>query len=227
MTVRKPPAADGSTEITLADLAGDDSNPRKHGTRNLAVMEDSLRAVGAARSIVINGAGAVLAGNGIVQAAARAGISKVRIIDTDGDTLIAVRRRGLTPAQERDLKYFDNRAGELAEWDPEQVAADVATGLDLRPFWSPEEEAALLSRGAVDEVFRMAGADVPGEEPAAVTTGDYQTFSCPLTTEQERTVRAALRQARQVYSVTTAGDALALALQQWVRDHGGADGAHQ
>jgi len=215
--------------VDITTLFPDVANPRKHGARNLAVMADSLKAVGAARSIVISETGEVLAGNGIMEAATRAGIRKVRIVDTDGTTLVAVRRAGLTPEQARDLKYFDNRAGELAEWDPSQVATDMAGGLDLRPFWTPEEEAALLSAASVDEVMRMAAdhsAD-PVEEPAPVTTGDYQTFSCPLTTEQERTVRAALRVARRVYSVTTAGDALAQALKAWAAEHEGDNGAHQ
>jgi hypothetical protein len=190
-------------------------------------MQASLKAVGAARSIVVDRDNRILAGNGIVEAATKAGFRKVRIVDTEADTLIAVRRRDLTPSQARDLAYYDNRAGELAEWDVSQIAADRLAGVQLRAFWTAEEEANLLSAAAADDVLRMAAAAAEDDDgDAPVGTGDYQTFSCPLTVEQERTVRAALRSARRFYSVTTAGDALAAALHTWMQEHG-EHGPHQ
>jgi hypothetical protein len=99
----------------------------------------SLRAVGTGRSIVIDERNEVLAGNGVLEAAPGAGISKVRVVDVDGDTIVAVRRRGLTEAQKRDLAIYDNRAGELAEWNLTQLAADLEAGEDLAPFFFDDE----------------------------------------------------------------------------------------
>jgi hypothetical protein len=118
---------------TLAGLVPDGHNRRTHPARNVAMIAASLRAVGAARSIVIDEANEVLAGNGVIEGAAAAGISKLQIVDVDGDTVVAVRRRGLTPEQKRDLAIFDNRSGELAEWNPEQIADDLAAGVDFSP----------------------------------------------------------------------------------------------
>jgi len=42
-----------------------------------------------------------------------------------------VRRKGLTPEQKKRLAYFDNRTAELADWDSEQVLADLEAGVDL------------------------------------------------------------------------------------------------
>jgi hypothetical protein len=109
------------------------------------MIADSLRTVGAARSIVIDETNEVIAGNGVVEAAPEAGLSKVQIVEADGNTIIAVRRRGLTPDQKRALALFDNRTSELSEWNPEQLKLDAAAGLDLQPFFFDAELAAILS----------------------------------------------------------------------------------
>jgi hypothetical protein len=207
-----------SNLTTVDTLTPDPHNRRRHTPRNLEMIGASLRDVGAARSIVIDEDNEVLAGNGVLEAASGAGISKVQIVDAEGDTIIAVRRRGLTDVQKRALAIFDNRTAELAEWNTDQLDSDQKAGLDLRPFWTPEELDALASNAATDAVLGIAAdpGDDAADKDAPVTTGDFQTFSCPLTVDQERIVRAALRTARRVYSVTTAGDALTKALEAWV-----------
>ncbi|MDP9353734.1 MAG: ParB N-terminal domain-containing protein, partial [Chloroflexota bacterium] len=113
----------------LSSLTPDPRNARKHSDRNLAQIEAALREVGAARSIVVDEAGVILAGNATVQAAMQAGLSRVRVVEADGTDLVAVRRSGLTPEQKRRLALHDNRAAELAEWDTE-VLASLADELD-------------------------------------------------------------------------------------------------
>lgn len=101
--------------LTIADLKQDPANARKHNPRNVGMIENALNEVGAARSIVIDEDGRILAGNATVEAAAQAGIERVQVVDADGETLIAVRRSGLTEEQKRRLALFDNRAAELEE----------------------------------------------------------------------------------------------------------------
>jgi hypothetical protein len=125
--------------VAVADLKPDRQNRRLHTKRNLEMLADGLRRVRAARSIVIDEDNVVLAGNGVAEAASQAGITKVRIIDSDGSELIAVRRSGLSPEEKRQLAMFDNRAPEFSEWDPNQIAHDVSEGLDLTPFFHPNE----------------------------------------------------------------------------------------
>lgn len=211
---------------TVAALVPDPENRRQRTDRGRAMIVDSLKQTGAGRSIVIDENNQVLAGNGVLEAAPAAGIERVRIIETEGDELIAVRRKNLTPQQKRALAIFDNRTAELAEWNSTQLEKDRADGLDLQPFWTPEEEAALRSKWAEQEVGRMAAdgepvAGEPGHRRGTTTAGDHQTFAVPLTVDQERDVRAALRHARQVFEVTTAGDALAAALRQWMKTQEG------
>lgn len=112
-------------ERTLADLAHDPRNLRLHTPRNIGVIADALQEVGAARSIVVDEDLVVLAGNGVIEAAAEVGIEKVRIIDAAGDEIIAVRRRDLTPEQKLRLGAFDNRTAELSGWDVEALAREL------------------------------------------------------------------------------------------------------
>ncbi len=113
---------------TISDLKPDPENARTHTPRNVGLIVDALHEVGAARSIVIDEDDRVLAGTGTVEAAAEAGISKVQVVDADGDTLIAVRRRNLTPAQKRRLALFDNRTTDLSAFDVDQLRQDADAG---------------------------------------------------------------------------------------------------
>lgn len=129
----------------IKDLTPDPHNRRTHTPRNLGMLVDALQTVGAARSIVIDEGGQVLAGNGVLEAAAEAGITRLQVVDTDGQTLVAVRRRGLSEEQKRQLAIYDNRVAELAEWNIEQLRLDAVAGLDLKPFWT-EHELSILAK---------------------------------------------------------------------------------
>jgi hypothetical protein len=141
--------------VTLASLKPDPENRRAHSTRNKAMLQTSLSELGAARSIVIDENDTVLAGNGVVEGATAAGITKVQVIDTDGDTLVAVRRRNLSPEQKRRLAMFDNRTAELAEWNPEQLALDKSNGLDLVPFFTDRELDSFMRAEGLTEVRKQ------------------------------------------------------------------------
>lgn len=123
---------------TIADLIPDPKNARKRGPRAEGLLVASLQEVGAARSIVIDEDNRILAGNGTIQAAAEAGIENVQVVDADGETIIAVRRSGLTEAQKKRLALLDNRTGELAEWDIE-VLASLAQDVDIEDLWNENE----------------------------------------------------------------------------------------
>lgn len=110
----------------LGDLTPDSKNARRHNPRNVGMIVDALHEVGAARSIVIDEHGKVLAGNATIEAAAQAGIERVQVVDADGETLVAVRRTGLTEEQKTRLALYDNRTAELADWDPEALAGIMA-----------------------------------------------------------------------------------------------------
>src|ERR1035437_7766038 len=100
----------------IGDLTPDHRNARKHTERNIGMIEKSLEKFGAARSIVVDETGRILAGNGLIEAAANIGIERVKTVEADGNEIIAVVRRGLTEEQKLGLAVADNRAAELADW---------------------------------------------------------------------------------------------------------------
>jgi hypothetical protein len=123
------------------------------------MIVDSLHEVGAARSIVIDEDGVILAGNATIEAAGLAGIEKIKVIEADGETIIAVRRSGLTEEQKRRLSYFDNRTAELADWDAGQLLADLDAGVDLSDMFTEFE---------LEDILGDALAEVEtGEAPEA------------------------------------------------------------
>jgi hypothetical protein len=125
---------------SLADLTPDPRNARKHSPRNVGTIVDALHEVGAARSIVIDENGVILAGNATAEAAAEAGITTVRVVDASGSEIIAVRRSGLTKSQKAKLALYDNRAAELADgWDLSVLEELQAEGLDLSSMWLENE----------------------------------------------------------------------------------------
>lgn len=129
------------TETTLEALIQDPKNARRRTQRSTAMIERSLQEFGAARSLVIDEAGVILAGNGTAEAAAAIGIEKVLVVPADGRTLIAVQRTDLTEAQKAEYGVADNRASDLSEFDGAALAGLLENHptLDLGPWFTDDE----------------------------------------------------------------------------------------
>ena len=168
----------GKVIAHLRDLAPDPKNARRHNARNVGMIEAALNEVGAARSIVIDEDGVVLAGNATIEAAAQAGIERVQVVEADGETIIAVQRKGLTAEQKTKLALFDNRAAELAEWDA-GVLAGLAEEVDLSGLFRDDELSALLADVGQPEIG--GGGDefdtTPPEGPTRTALGDLWSIS--------------------------------------------------
>ena len=118
----------------ISDLKFDDKNFNKHTQRGMGLLEKSLQKLGAGRSILIDKDNNIIAGNGIVEAAGSVGLNKVKIIETDGTELIAVKRTdmALDSAEGREMALADNAtAAADLEWDENAIAeASAAYGFD-------------------------------------------------------------------------------------------------
>ena len=102
------------------------------------MIEKSFRELGAGRSILLDKNNRIIAGNKSQQAAIATGITKVRIVDTEGDEIVAVRRRDvdLDSKLGRELAFADNATQQVSlAWDEaelQQAAQDY--GLDIADF---------------------------------------------------------------------------------------------
>ena len=129
----------------INDLVADPRNARKRTAQSKALLQESIKSFGAARSIVIDESNTILAGNGTVEAAAAQGINRVRIIETDGDEIIAVKRSGLSESEKIGLALADNRTADLAEWDA-QMLQTLASEHDIAPWFSEDDINELLAK---------------------------------------------------------------------------------
>jgi DNA modification methylase len=139
--------------VPIAQLVLDEKNANKGTRRGLELLGESLEKYGAGRSVVVDSHNRVIAGNKTVEAAVAAGMKSIAVIETDGSSLVAVRRGDLDLKKDkkaRELAIADNRVGELdLEWNPEVLAS---LDVDLKQFWSENELNALLKDFRSDEL---------------------------------------------------------------------------
>ena len=154
---------------SINSLLSDHKNARRRTDRSAELIKESLQRYGAARSIVIDEDNRILAGNGTIEGAKAAGIKNVRIIETDGTEVIAIKRSGLSENEKVGLALADNRTADLSEWD-QAMLHSLSQEHDLSPWFNQEDLNELL---AVTELPPEEGKtdpdDVP-EPPADPTT---------------------------------------------------------
>lgn len=94
-----------------------EENPRSHPQRNLDDLSEMIDEVGLLRSVGIDENNKVLVGNGTTQTAKSLGTKKVIVVETDGKTLVAVRRTNLDEKLKKKAIVGDNRGAETSEWN--------------------------------------------------------------------------------------------------------------
>lgn len=150
----------GIDTLDIDQLIADEHNFNKGTTKGRKLMKQSLKKFGAGRSILVDKNGRIIAGNKTVEAATDSGIKRVRIIETDGTELVAVKRTDidLDSPEGREMALADNAtADKNINWDKvelENVADQIE---DFNPeTWGLEfEEPADLS-DKVGDVYQIA-----------------------------------------------------------------------
>ena len=125
--------------VSIDDLIQDDHNFNKGNEQGAQLLERSFRECGAGRSVLIDKDNRLVGGNKAQKGFKAAGKKKVIIVDSDADTLVAVRRKdvSLDSAEGRKMAYLDNLTTQVnLTWDQtelEAVQADVE-GFDIADF---------------------------------------------------------------------------------------------
>jgi DNA modification methylase len=146
---------------SINNLLPDHKNARRRTDRSASLIKESIDRYGAARSIVIDEDNRILAGNGTIEAAKAAGIKNVRIIESDGTEVIAVRRTGLTEDEKIGVALSDNRSSDLSEWDQEMLRR-LSEEHDISPWFDDDDLNELL---AVTELPPEHGNTDPDDVP--------------------------------------------------------------
>ncbi len=146
---------------SINDLQNDHKNARKRTDRSSKLIKESLQKFGAARSIVIDENNRILAGNGTIAGAKAAGIKNLKVIETDGKEIIAVKRTGLSEDEKVGLALADNRSSDLSEWDLDMLE-ELSQEHDLNPWFDNDDLKELLGE---TEVLPAEGLTDPDDIP--------------------------------------------------------------
>ena len=146
---------------SINDLQNDHKNARKRTDRSSKLIKESLQKFGAGRSIVIDENNRILAGNGTIAGAKAAGIKNLKVIETDGNEIIAVKRTGLTEDEKVGLALADNRSSDLSEWDLNMLE-ELSQEHDLNPWFDNDDLKELLGE---TEVLPAEGLTDPDDIP--------------------------------------------------------------
>lgn len=135
-------------ETSIESLVLDNKNFNKGTEYGEHLMDESLRKFGLGRSILIDRNDRIIAGNKTTEKAGELGFEKVVIVETDGSTLVAVKRNDidLDSQKGRELALADNATSKAnLSWD-EDMIMQCAEQFDFDPEeWGvsmsePEEE---------------------------------------------------------------------------------------
>lgn len=107
----------------MSDIKIDSNNYRIHDDKNKRLIRKSLEECGAGRSILFDNDDCIIAGNGVYEQAQELGL-KVRVIESDGTELIAIKRKDLSTedARRKALALADNHTSDTSFFDFDAIA---------------------------------------------------------------------------------------------------------
>ena len=167
--------------VDIDDLIQDDHNFNRGTEEGAELIGRSFKEHGAGRSVFIDKNNRLVGGNKAQIGFKGAGYRKVVIVDSDPDTLVAVRRKDvdLDTKEGREMALLDNLTTERnLQWDPEELKAIETEVPDFAAAdygWEPpvvedetEEEAIERKRREFEE--KMAAGELDENDP------EYQEF---------------------------------------------------
>lgn len=118
----------------MTELKYDPRNYRIHTDKNKRLIRKSLEECGAGRSILFDREDCIIAGNGVYEQAKELGL-RVRIIESDGTELIAIKRTDLSTEDTRrkTLALADNYTQDTSVFDFDAIMEDF--GADELDAW--------------------------------------------------------------------------------------------
>lgn len=145
----------------MAELKCDPHNYRIHTDKNKRLIRKSLEECGAGRSIVFDKDDCIISGNGVYKQAQELGL-KVRIIESDGTELIAIKRTDLSTedARRKALALADNYTSDTSVFDFDAIVEDFRA--DELNVWE----------------FDVSGLEIDGDLPVDDIKPDKERIGC-------------------------------------------------
>jgi hypothetical protein len=198
----------------IDDLIFDDKNYNRGTEKGSKLIEKSLKELGFGRSVLIDKDDRIIAGNKTIENAHKAGLKNVRVIETDGTEIIAVKRTdtSLDDKKGRELALVDNTANQLNfDLDVNNLMADFTQeeanewGVNVNFDLNPDD---------LDDSFTLPSGDKPPFQQMTFTLADEQS-------EQIKNAIADIKQTQEYKYAETMGNensngnALYLIIMQW------------
>ena len=165
-------------KITIHDLKFDKKNANKHTEKGNRLLEKSISKLGLGRSILLDKDNNFIAGNGVTEKAGELGFENVRIIETNGKEIIAVKRTDLSinSKKGRELAIADNQTAKAGIEFDFDILDNLASEFDI-PLSDWELEKMEFDNEPIEE--KEAEEDdyeIPNEIKSDVVLGDLITF---------------------------------------------------
>jgi DNA modification methylase len=168
----------------LEDLKPDERNANKGTERGRSMLEHSLRNLGAGRSILTDSNDNIIAGNKTHEVAIELGLP-MRVIETDGNELIVVKRTDMQlysddDPRARELAWADNRVAEADfQVDPQRLIEDMEDP-NLKLDW-------LFTKMEFEQVLKISKyGDGEATEPDEIPPGEGDIEMTPDAAERIR-----------------------------------------
>lgn len=103
----------------------------------MRMIEHSIGSLGLARSVVADANNVIIVGDKVYRAALAQGIKKVEVVETDGDTLVVVKRTDVRYGDKKSLSLslVDNLSClENIEWNADSVQENVNNCFGFNPI---------------------------------------------------------------------------------------------
>ena len=153
--------------VDIDQLLPDAENVREHGDENKRAIKRSFERFGPFRSLAMDADGIIRAGNGSLEAAREAGITKVRIVKGSRDELVVVQRDDIHGEEAQAYAIADNRSSDLSQFYLPELAGQLTglmdSGFDVSSIGFTEIESLQIARD-----FDPHRVNMPGD----ITEGD-------------------------------------------------------
>jgi hypothetical protein len=127
------------------EFTPDEENTNRGTERGLGFLERSIEEFGAARPVVADADNIIRAGNKTFQVCQEKGIP-IKVVETDGNTLIVLKRTDLRGDRAKEYGLLDNRIAQVdLQYDQDVLKALEEDGVDLKKYWFEDELDRLLS----------------------------------------------------------------------------------
>lgn len=121
------------TRKRITDYRPAEVNPNAGSEEGVGVLEESLKAFGAGRSVLSDKDGEMIGGSHVLQGAAAVGIDEIIEVETDGRQLVVVKRTDLslkTDVRARGLQLADNQVHQRNYVPDASVIGQMLAGMD-------------------------------------------------------------------------------------------------